>query len=45
MKLVTYRLYSNSELEMLGELHLIEGLSNLRINNLKRAGICFEEAR
>ena len=36
---------NNSEIEMLADIHIIEGLCHLRTGNAKKAGRCFEEAR
>lgn len=36
---------NNSEIEMLSDMYVIQGLGNLRIDNIKRACKCFEESR
>ena len=36
---------NNSTIEMLADMHVLQGLSYLRSKNIKRAGRCFNEAK
>ena len=36
---------SDNEIEMLADMHVVQGLANLRLLHLKRAGRCFDEAK
>ena len=36
---------NNSEIEMMADMHILEGLGYLRSKNIKRAGKCFNEAK
>ena len=36
---------SNNEIEMLADMNVIQGLCCMRMQNLKKAGRCFDEAR
>jgi hypothetical protein len=36
---------TDNEIEMLADMHVVQGLSNLRLLHLKRAGRCFDEAK
>ncbi len=36
---------SDGEIEMLADMHVVQGLANLRLLHYKRAGRCFDDAR
>lgn len=36
---------SDNEIEMLADMHVVQGLANLRLMNIKRAGRCFDDAK